>query len=162
MKILFIAYDNDSHIAYFPLGYAYLAAVCEKAGHEVIIYQQDTHHWPDEHLTKYLDENDFDVVGLGASAGYYQYKRVIALSKAINQSINRPFFVLGGHIVTPEPEYFLQKTSADAIIMGEGELIICKLLSVISRNGDLAEVDGIAYMKESEIVINNLHLGKRE
>jgi hypothetical protein len=52
MKVLFIAYDNDSHIAYFPVGIAYLASVCRDAGHAVTIYQQDVMHYSEAHLTR--------------------------------------------------------------------------------------------------------------
>jgi len=159
MKILLVAYNNDSHISFFPLGYAYLAAVCRKRGYEVYIYQQDTHHWSDEHLTNYLDTHDFDVVGLGACAGYYQYRRVLAISKAINNSKRRPFYILGGNIVTPEPEFFLKKTGADAIVLGEGELIFCELLDAIvskSSSYDLnnCNVMGVAYLTEGKTMIH--------
>ena len=51
------------------------------------------HHWPDDQLRTYLDENKFDVVVLSVIAGYYQYKKVLALSNAINQSNQRPFLL---------------------------------------------------------------------
>lgn len=41
MKVLLIAYDNDSHISFFPLGLAYIAGALKEDGHEVEIYQQD-------------------------------------------------------------------------------------------------------------------------
>lgn len=37
MRILLVAYDNDSYISWFPQGLAYIASVCLKAGHEVKI-----------------------------------------------------------------------------------------------------------------------------
>ena len=157
VRVLFIAYDNDSHISFFPLGYAYLAAACRAAGHEALIYQQDTHHWPDSHLTKYLDENNIDVVGLGACAGYYQYRRILSLSAAINNSKKRPFYILGGTIATPEPEYFLRKTGADAVVLGEGEGIICELLNALSSKASkasLSNIKGVAYMSGGEAIIN--------
>ena len=154
MRILLVAYDNDSHIAFSPLGYAYLAAVCTKFGHEAAIYQQDTHHWPDDHLTKYNDINTFDVIGLGFYAGYYQYKRVLAISEAINQAKKRPFYVLGGTIATPEPEFFLRKTGANAIVLGEGELILCELLKTLENKMSLSGVKGIAYFEEGNLIIN--------
>ena len=70
---------------------------------------QDKHHWPDDYLRTYLDENKFDVVVLSVIAGYYQYKKVLALSNAINQSTQRPFFIMGGYGPTPEPEFFIKK-----------------------------------------------------
>ena len=51
------------------------------------------HHWPDDKLRTYLDENKFDVVVLSIIAGYYQYQKVKGLSKAINASKQRPFLL---------------------------------------------------------------------
>jgi len=77
MKVLFIVYDNDSYIHWFPHGLAYLAAAVKKAGHKITIYNQDKFHYPEEHLTDFLNKNKFDVVGVGVIAGYYQYKKLI-------------------------------------------------------------------------------------
>ena len=30
--------------------------------------------------------------------------------------------------LTPEPEFFIKKTGADVVCMGEGEITICKLM----------------------------------
>ncbi len=89
MKILMVAYDNDSYISWFPQGLAYLASAARDAGHEVSIYQQDIFHWPDSHLTEYLDNNDYDVVEVSIIGGYYQYQKLLKLSKAINASKKR-------------------------------------------------------------------------
>ena len=34
----------------------------KRDGHQVHVWNQDMHHWKDEYLTTYLDENKFDVV----------------------------------------------------------------------------------------------------
>ena len=112
MKILLVVYDNGSHIPWFPQGLAYIAAALLQAGHEVEIYNQDVHHYPDEHLTAYLDGQAFDVVGVGVIAGYYQYRKLLKISSAINHSKRRPLYVIGGHGPSPEPEFFLKKTGS--------------------------------------------------
>ncbi len=48
MKVLLIAYDNDSYVHWFPIGLGYIAAVLREAGHDVIIYNQDMFHYPEE------------------------------------------------------------------------------------------------------------------
>lgn len=132
MRVLLICYDNDSHISYFPQGIAYIASSLRQAGHDITIWNQDVYHYPDSSLTTYLDNNHFDVVGLGACGGYYQYRKVLSLSQAVRNAHRKPFFVLGGHLVSPEPEYFLKKTGADCIVVGEGE---DSILSVVQYGG---------------------------
>lgn len=154
MRVLLAVYDNDSYIHWFPQGIAYIAAVLEAAGHEVDIYNQDINHWPAEHLTRFLDVNHYDVIGLSVIAGYYQYKVLLELSEAINRSKNRPFYIIGGHGPTPDPGYFLYKTEADAIVMGEGEETVLELLEALSNGKGLAGVAGIAY-REGEQVKEN-------
>ena len=80
-----MVYDNDSYIHWFPQGLASIAAVLAKEGHEVEIYSQDMNHYPDEHLTNYLNKNKFDMVGVSVIAGYYQYRKLLKISKAINK-----------------------------------------------------------------------------
>lgn len=89
MKILMVVYDNDSYISYFLQGLAYLASAARNAGHEIAVYQQDVFHWPDNHLTEYLDNNHFDVVEVSVIGGYYQYRKLLKISAAINASKKR-------------------------------------------------------------------------
>ncbi len=141
MKILLVVYDNNSYIHYFPQGIAYIASTLLKHGHDVEIYNQDLYHYPESHLTQYLDENEFDVVGLSFIAGYYQYMKAIKIANAINRSKHRPYFIVGGHGPTPDPEYFMKKLECDAIVMGEGEETVAELLRV----GYEKSIKGIAW-----------------
>lgn len=155
MKVLLVVYDNESFIHFFPLGLAYIAAVLKKEGHEVHIYSQDKEHYPDDHLTCYLDANHYDVIGVSVIGGYYQYRKLLGLSRAINKSKNRPFFIIGGHGPSPEPEYFLKKTMADVVVIGEGELTVVELLRRIANKVSLAGVLGIAYRNGEKVIIND-------
>ncbi len=152
MKVLLVIYDNDSYIHWFPQGMAYIAAVLEKAGHEVVIYSQDVNHYPEEHLTRFLDQNRFDVIGLSFIAGYYQYRKAIKISEAINLSKQRPFYIIGGHGPAPEPGYFIEKTGADVIVIGEGEITVVDLLETLEQKKSLSGVKGIAYMDGNTLV----------
>lgn len=154
MKILLVVYDNDSHLHEFPIGLAYIAAVLIKEGHEVEVYSQDLHHYPDEHLTEYLDNNEFDVVGLSVIAGYYQYQKLLDLSEAINRSKRKPIYVLGGHGPAPEPEFFMKKTQADVIVIGEGEETTAELFRALENKQPLDNILGIAYNDGGECKVN--------
>jgi radical SAM superfamily enzyme YgiQ (UPF0313 family) len=151
---LFVTKDTAQYTNWFPQGIAYLASVLLKEGYGVEIYNQDLHHYSDEHLTHYLDNNNYDVIGVGAIGGYYQYKRLIRISNAINNSRNKPFYIIGGHCPSPDPEYFLKKTKADVAILGEGEVTIVELLDALSDNKALANIKGIAFKDNEKIIIN--------
>lgn len=157
MRILFVVYDNDSYIHWFPQGIGYLAAVLKKNGHDVVIYNQDYHHYPDEHLTEYLDNNKFDLVGLSFVSGYYQYRKALKISDAINHSKNRPLYVIGGHGPSPTPDYFMKKTGADVIVIGEGEETIIELTHAIENKKGISGIKGISYRDGNKIITNVRH-----
>lgn len=152
MRILLVVYDNDSHIHWFPQGLGYVASACKKAGHEVVIYNQDVYHYPDEHLTAYLNKNRFDLVGVGVIAGYYQYRKLLNISRAIMLAKNRPFYVIGGHGPAPEPEFFLKKTKADLVVIGEGEVTILEVIKNLESRRDFSQIKGIAYFENGKFI----------
>ncbi len=154
MNVLLVVYDNDSYIHTFPQGLAYIAAVLRRAGHEVTIYNQDMHHWPDAHLTACLDSRHFDVVGVSVIGGYYQYRKLLALSAAINASKQRPYYIIGGHGPAPDPAYFMGKTGADAVVIAEGEETIIELMEAMGNPSRMPRVKGIAYRDGNQVIIN--------
>jgi len=154
VRILLVVYDNGSYIHWFPQGLAYIAAALLKEGYDVEIYNQDVHHYPDEHLTEYLNQNKFDIVGVGIVAGYYQYRKLLKISDAINKSKQRPLYMLGGHGPSPDPEFFIKKTEADVIVMGEGEITVVELVRALSEHKSLYPIQGIAFRDGNKTIIN--------
>ena len=60
-----------------------------------------------KHLTNYLDHHKFDAIGVSIIAGYYQYKKLLDISRAIEQSRQRPeYYIIGGHGPSPEAGVF--------------------------------------------------------
>ena len=126
-KILLIVYDNGSHIPFFPQSVFHLYDALKKQGiHTIATWHQDLHHGDAKALTGILNNNDFDIVGLGFVAGYYQYKVAKQISEAINASRRRNEinFVLGGHGPAAEPNYFIERLCADTVVVGDGEKAI--------------------------------------
>ena len=151
LKVLFVVYDNGSYDHIFPMGFGAIGAILKRDGHEITIWNQDMHHWPDDHLRTYLDENKFDVVVLSLIAGYYQYQKMKSLSKAINNSKNRPFYIMGGYGPTPEPEFFLKKSGCDVVCLGEGEVTVSKLMEAIENKTPLKNVPGVAWLEDGKL-----------
>lgn len=154
MKILLITYDNESLVQWFPQGMAYIAGTLLKHNYEVEIYEQDIHHYPESHLTEKLNNEYYDVVGLSFIGGYYEYKKALKISDAINQSTQRPLYIIGGFGPSPAPHYFLEKTGADVIIRGEGENTIIDLLEHYKQKKSFSSVLGIAYEEDGKTYVN--------
>ena len=55
---------------------------------------------------------------------------------------------------SPEPEYFLQKTQADAVVIGQGEVALPNLLEAWAAQRSFSEVRGIAYREDEKVVVN--------
>jgi radical SAM superfamily enzyme YgiQ (UPF0313 family) len=138
-----------------PVGPCYVAAYAKKHGYDdITYYSQDVYHYPEEHLTKYLSENRFDVAAIGFAAGYFQYSKIKKICDAINNASNRPLIVLGGHGPTPEPAFFIDQMRADVAVMGDGEVPFLNLLRALESNTSLKNVEGIAYRDGDTVVVN--------
>jgi radical SAM superfamily enzyme YgiQ (UPF0313 family) len=110
-------------------------------------------HYSLEHLVTYLSNNEFDAIGIGACGGYYQYRTVKSITDAIRISKNPALVVLGGHLVSAEPEYFLRNFYCDVICIGEGESTIVDLLNQKTKRENckdtrsrLANIKGVAFI----------------
>lgn len=152
MRILLVVYDNESYINWFPQGLAYITSVLRNAGHEVVIYNQDVYHYSEEHLIEYLKNNAFDIVGVSVIAGYYQYRKLLKLSAAINAVPKRPFYIIGGHGPSPEPDFFLKKTGTDIVVIGEGEITMLEIIEALEYKKGFSNIKGIAYVENNRVI----------
>jgi len=155
-KVLFVVYDNGSYDNIFPMGFGAIGGVLKRDGHEISTWCQDIHHYKDDDLRIFLDKNKFDVVILSVIAGYYQYQKMKSLSKAINNSKNRSNFkyIMGGYGPSPEPEFFIKKSGADVVCMGEGEITVSKLINAFENNEPLTGVPGVAWLENNKLKKN--------
>jgi len=157
MRITFPIYDNDSSINDFPLGVAYLISMLQKNGvpdEDIDVFNMDVYHHTDEQMFEYLDKGNFDVVAIGMIAGYWQFIQLKRMFVAIDRLKRRPVVVLGGFMVTPEPEYFMRKFKAEYVVLGEAELSFPMVIDCIANGSSPAEIPGLAYWEGKKIKIN--------
>lgn len=152
-KIIFVIHDNYQDDNKLSLGPAYLAAILRDAGHEVSVYSQNVFHQSNEEFSCFLEDNEFDMIGLGFLAARY-VEAVRPMAKIINAHKKNAKFVVGGHGVSPIPSYILNDIQADIAVIGEAENTICPLVDAILNNGDLKDIRGVAYREKNEIKIN--------
>lgn len=125
----------------FPLGLGYIASVLEEKGHEVEVMDINAHRWDKQNVEEKIKDSIFDVVGIGAIVTVYPYvKWIIGILKKYHPD-NK--IIIGGSVGTSIPHIILEKTLADIVCIGEGELTIIELVHAIKENEELSNVDGI-------------------
>ena len=164
MKILVIVprmqlEETENYIYMFPLGLAYISAVLKKAGHLVACL--NLNHCSggvSEIINNFIKKSgpfDFACTG-GISTIYRQIKLIVEVLHAFHPDIK---LILGGGLISSEPELMFNALKPDYIVLEEGEETICELLSCIEKKGDIGRIAGIGYRGQAdEIVINKVRL----
>ena len=107
------------------LGLAYLAAVSEQRGDEVLVFDADVE---DEPITEAVRRFNPDLVGITANTP--QVKSAWRTAQAIKSVKNVPV-VLGGPHVSVLPAESAVRPEVDLVIRGEGEPVWIKLSEII-------------------------------
>jgi radical SAM superfamily enzyme YgiQ (UPF0313 family) len=141
MRLLLVA-PRDG---FFPIGLSYIAAALREGGHELECRYQD-----DTDLSR-LMQGDWDFVGFGGMCRHYPaLKQVADAARAAGRRT-----IVGGNIVTSEPELMCRALGADFAVLGQGEETVVELLRCVEQGGDLAAVDGIGYVQDGRFVQTN-------
>jgi len=139
---------------YPPLGLAYLAAVLERAGHQVGVFDcgldPDT---PLEEDVRHVCAFDPHIVGVTAMTSLYHnaLETAILLKAYLGRSI-----IVGGPHATVYPERVLAESPViDYVVRGEGEETILELVHALDGgNRDLSTINGLTYRLRGEVVSN--------
>jgi radical SAM superfamily enzyme YgiQ (UPF0313 family) len=137
-----------------PLGLLYVAAVLERAGHELHVIDADP-DFDDTIVSKVL-EFDPDLIGLAFLTPGYQ--KALGLSKKLKQALPDKIYCSGGFHTTVKPVETLNGLGLDFVVVGEGEDTIVDACERLSGGRDLEGVKGVMYRRNGEVVDN----GRRE
>lgn len=139
----------------FPIGLGYLASAAERDGFNVKILDcasyfdtldlsslQDLEQW----LRKSLEEVAPRLaIGIGpcTTSSILGTERVAAACRQVNARIP---LVFGGPLASlpGQTDLFFQKLSATAVVSGDGDQAICRILHALADGGDLSKVDGVS------------------
>jgi anaerobic magnesium-protoporphyrin IX monomethyl ester cyclase len=139
---------------YPALGLGYLAAVLERDGHQVRIF--DFALYPNAPLEEDVQQVcTFDPEMIGITAMSSVYHSAMQTATLLKASLGRPI-VIGGPHATVYPERVLAESPViDCVVRGEGEETIRQLARALDGTGsNLGAIDGLTYRKRSEIVSN--------
>ncbi|MBM7866703.1 radical SAM protein [Heliobacterium gestii] len=136
----------------FPSGLGYVIAALKKQGFSVGSVNLN-HHWgPIETvLREHIHAGDYNVLCTGGlSLTYNLIEEVLLAGKGICPDI---VTVIGGGLVTSEPEFVLrQMPQADIGVLGEGERTIVELAQAWKEERSLSSVRGIIYREKGDLI----------
>ena len=133
-----------------PLGLMYIAAVLEKAGHAVQIYDSD----PEYQASMLKDIKDFNPDLIGLSFLTVGYQRALHLMQDLKKGLPDKIFCAGGVHTTVKPKETLEEFGVDFIVIGEGEDTIVEACQKLGSKEGLAGVKGVMYRDNGTIIDN--------
>ena len=142
-----------SHPPFIPLGLAYLGAIAEKAGHQVIVIDCQAEKLTYETFRDRIAQTPSEIIGVTATT--LLYKSAMNLITIAKQTQPQAVTMLGGSHGTFWDENALQEyPSLDIVVRKEGELTFIDLLDKLQTQSSLNNVLGITYRSEAKIVHN--------
>jgi radical SAM superfamily enzyme YgiQ (UPF0313 family) len=156
MEILLIIpkynFDTNPDYSYnFPLGLAYILSTIKKSGFSIDCLNMNHLSGKIEQiLTSKLNQKKYDVICAGGNALLYsQFKTIINLIR-VNSSNST--IILGGPIITSDPEFMFSSLKPDVAVIGEGEKTIIELLKTLEKKLNLEKIKGIIFYNKEKIV----------
>lgn len=130
------------------LGIGYMAAVLEQNNIDVDVLDASALELSYDEIGEEILKRKPDIVSISALTPTIG----VALDSAdkIKQVKPDTVVVLGGYHPTFEFESVLAEPSVDVVVRGEGEYTFLELVRSIENNGDLAEVEGLAFYDEND------------
>jgi anaerobic magnesium-protoporphyrin IX monomethyl ester cyclase len=132
-----------------PLGLGYLAAALEKNGHEVNVIDAGVLNYGYEQIAAEIKRLAPDIVGITCVTP--SYEKALDLTTRLKKELDSPILVGGPH-VTALPKETMRNDCFDIAVLGEGDVTMVQLVETIENHGNLANVDGIAYRREGELI----------
>ena len=138
--------------SYPPLGLGYLAAVLEKAGYEVRLF--DLFDATFEEAERMIKEEKADVVGISCNLTDFRWSsiRLAQIAKRVNPNV---VVVMGGSHVTNLYRQIIENFPVDFVVRFEGEFTLLELVQTLESRGDLRDVEGIAFKDKAGVVVKN-------
>lgn len=146
------------------LGLPYLAAVLERAGFEVKIFDlYPPSPYTDDPVV--LDRRLADSVAqeqpliVGVTIHTPAYVERIRLAQCLRERLPETLLIAGGHHPTAEPADLLQNSDFDVCVIGEGEETLLEIAEQVangkgrSKSDWLRTIRGLAFKQEGEVVL---------
>jgi radical SAM superfamily enzyme YgiQ (UPF0313 family) len=133
-----------------PLGLAYLAAVLERAGHEVTQVDANALRIDPDKVVHMVAGFSPEVIGITCVTPIFPV--VAYISRSLKEVLPKASIIVGGPQVTIMPELTMENPAFDYGIEGEAEIALPRLVEAISAGAAPDGIGGVIYRKNGEIV----------
>ena len=138
-----------------PIGLAYISAFLKQHGHSIQFLNLNHLDGIVEGLIQdKLSKENFDFVITGGISPFYpDVKYCIDVLRKYAPNIR---IIVGGGLLSSQPEIMFNLLQPDYGVIGEGELTINELFECLEKNGDINNVNGLIFCNaEKKIIITN-------
>lgn len=128
----------------FPYGMAYVSAMLRRCGFRVSCLDLSFSDEPVElQVRQRIERDSIDVVCTGGmSVDFHAILEVLEIARKIDRNLKT---VVGGAMVTCDPELAIDALQMDFGVMGEGEYIMSELALALSTRGDPGTITGLVF-----------------
>lgn len=135
-----------------PLSLAYVAAVAEKAGHEVVLIDAVAEGLSFEEIIERI--RSFSPHLLGFTITTYGLHQNLDWIKKIKERTKLPIVVGGWHL-SLYPQETMAHPEIDYAVTGEADSTLPHFLKALEDDGDLRGVNGLAFRQGEEVIVNS-------
>ena len=132
---------------FFPVGIAYISAALKQSNFKV--FTSNLEYYPDSThnaLKKLITSHSIDVIGIpGLSPDFHNVKEIVDYSKQINPRI---LTVVGGGIISGDPEPAMKALNADVGVIGQGEETMCDLAEALDNGKSYSNIRGLIFRNQ--------------
>ena len=162
-KILFInpSLRLKSSTKFLPVGIASVMTYLDSHNIDFDFLDVDINELEDSQIEDYLDRNRYDIVLSGSIVTHYKWMKW--LTNTVKKYNRNSIVIIGNSVAGSIPKLFLENSSADIAILGEGEITCLELVRKIIEDAPWDKLEGLAYKKKNgEVVVNKNRRGLKK
>ncbi len=155
MRVLLVSPSTVVHnplvktYATFPNGILYIAAVLEKHGHDVQVYDGNIDHRQPGDFISFKP----DIIGFSVLTGP-NMDAAIAQSKKFKEIMPGVKIVWGNVHASVLSTQTLIEPYIDYVVIGAGEYTLLELIEHLEKGDELGDIKGLGYKENGRIIIN--------
>lgn len=162
-KILFInpSLRLKSPTKFLPVGIASVMTYLDSHNIDFDFLDVDINELEDSQIEDFLDRNRYEIILSGSIVTHYKWMKW--LTKTVKKYNRNSIVIIGNSVAGSIPKLFLENSSADIAILGEGEITCLELVRKIIKDEPWDKLEGLAYKKKNgQVVVNKNRRGLKK